>query len=295
MAEETRTCRDCGEEGPVGGYYRKNTICRECEAKRSRERFAALSEKEKESRRQYHRDYHSSHPASRDRRQRLADNQRARASVKRQTKPPKMPVDTSGITSKKCKGCGEVKPLEFFAKHKGGYLGHVARCIPCLNKYRRERFGANPHLVQRRQDQQRSARLQWSPEKRQYRSQVNRQWREERQTEESKERQRAGIKRWERANPLKLTEKSRRRAARKRNATVGKVSYDRILERDGMHCYLCDRDIAEGELSFDHVIPLARDGAHSEKNIRTAHKSCNLRKSDLLLHEIRGSWLRLVS
>lgn len=110
-----------------------------------------------------------------------------------------------------------------------------------------------------------------------------------------KPRMQASGRRWREANPLKFREYGNRRRARIAQATVGDVSYDRVLERDGMHCYLCNSGIAEGDLSFDHVVPLVRGGAHSEENIRTAHKSCNFRKSGRLLGEIRDPWLRLVS
>ncbi len=100
-------------------------------------------------------------------------------------------------------------------------------------------------------------------------------------------------RKWRESNPLKFREYGHRRRARMAAAQVGKVSYDKILARDGMHCYLCNSGIADGDLSFDHVIPLIRGGAHSEDNVRTAHKSCNFRKNSRLLSEIRDPWLRL--
>src|SRR6266849_3683529 len=83
-----------------------------------------------------------------------------------------------------------------------------------------------------------------------------------------------------------------RRKARILNATVGKVSYEQILERDGYVCHICQKPIdpkakgrASKSLSFDHVIPLKPrpgepQGTHSEDNLKPAHLSCNVRKGN---------------
>lgn len=105
----------------------------------------------------------------------------------------------------------------------------------------------------------------------------------------------ATARKWRENNASKSLEYGHRYRARKAKAQIGQVSFDRILERDGMHCYLCDNAIEDGDLSFDHVIPLARGGAHSEDNLKPAHKSCNFRKWKKLPHEIRGVRLKLVS
>lgn len=68
------------------------------------------------------------------------------------------------------------------------------------------------------------------------------------------------------------------RRARKRAATIGVVDFDRILARDGWVCHLCGGLVAAGELSFDHIVPLAKGGAHTEGNLAVAHLRCNLRK-----------------
>lgn len=98
-------------------------------------------------------------------------------------------------------------------------------------------------------------------------------------------------RRWVRKNPEKNREYVRRRSARERAAAVGEVDYGSILARDGMWCYLCRIDIASlDDLHFDHVVPLARGGAHSMENIRPAHARCNQRKHDKLLSEL--DWYR---
>lgn len=94
-------------------------------------------------------------------------------------------------------------------------------------------------------------------------------------------------KEWRTQNPLKISELSRRRAARIAHASVGTVSYKRILDRDGMWCYICEKTIEpHHKVHFDHVIPLAHGGAHSEDNIKPTHDLCNCRKRDRLLSEM---------
>jgi 5-methylcytosine-specific restriction endonuclease McrA len=101
---------------------------------------------------------------------------------------------------------------------------------------------------------------------------------------------RDAINEWRRNNPLSQQELTLRRNARKKAATTERVSYKRILERDGYHCYICEQPIdssikgrVPGALSFDHIIPLQPregepQGTHSEDNIKPAHVACNARK-----------------
>lgn len=81
--------------------------------------------------------------------------------------------------------------------------------------------------------------------------------------------------------------KSARRRARKRGAVRAPFRRLDIFERDGWLCYLCARPLARAEVvphplapTIDHVIPLARSGAHAPWNVRAAHFLCNSAKSD---------------
>lgn len=83
-----------------------------------------------------------------------------------------------------------------------------------------------------------------------------------------------------------------RREARKRTTIVEEVDFKRIIERDEYHCHICDKSIdsflrdGPGRLVFDHIIPLARGGTHTEDNIKPAHRVCNERKNVRLLSEM---------
>jgi len=60
-----------------------------------------------------------------------------------------------------------------------------------------------------------------------------------------------------------------------------------IFERDAWSCWLCGRETDRAatkddpmSATLDHVIPLAKGGAHARANVRCAHLICNLRKGD---------------
>jgi hypothetical protein len=56
-----------------------------------------------------------------------------------------------------------------------------------------------------------------------------------------------------------------------------------IADRDKHQCWLCQRNVKQGEASIDHVIPIARGGKHILSNVRLAHRSCNSRKGARLV------------
>jgi hypothetical protein len=69
------------------------------------------------------------------------------------------------------------------------------------------------------------------------------------------------------------------RKRRKHGAIVNEADYAAILAEFGMVCHICGLEIKSmKDLHFDHVIPLAKEGPHSRKNIKPAHSTCNLRK-----------------
>lgn len=47
-------------------------------------------------------------------------------------------------------------------------------------------------------------------------------------------------------------------------------------------CHYCGRPTPAGELTMDHVIPLARGGKTTKGNVVTACKDCNNKKKELL-------------
>ena len=83
---------------------------------------------------------------------------------------------------------------------------------------------------------------------------------------------------WEKAHPYAQKEWHSTRRARIKNARTGSIDYVAILGRDCGLCGLCQRPVAPHDLSFDHIMPLARGGAHSMENLQVAHVLCNTKK-----------------
>lgn len=199
---------------------------------------------------------------------------------KEREKNPVIKPDPSTVTSKKCTKCDLEKSLEEFDNDSDGKYGKVSHCKECRAKHNRQ--FRQDHLDKfQAYDRNRSG----DPKR-------NENWRrryQERYSQDPKYMavKRASIRRWNKNNPLKGRERLQRRKAWILENTVGEVSYDRILERDGLFCYLCQQKIEDlSQLEFDHVIPLSRGGEHSEANIRPTHEICNQRKNDRLLEEL---------
>jgi 5-methylcytosine-specific restriction endonuclease McrA len=87
---------------------------------------------------------------------------------------------------------------------------------------------------------------------------------------------------WYAANRERWNAKTRNREALKKAVSGSPVDFAAVLARDGKVCWLCGLSIAT-DLTFDHVIPLSRGGAHSSDNLRPAHRSCNSRKHDKIV------------
>lgn len=97
------------------------------------------------------------------------------------------------------------------------------------------------------------------------------------------DKQRAACREWAQRNPLKVLAKTELRRARKRGARVERINYERIKARDRMVCHLCRLVVEPSDLHFDHVIPLARGGDHTEANLAVSHRWCNLKKGSKVL------------
>ena len=68
--------------------------------------------------------------------------------------------------------------------------------------------------------------------------------------------------------------------------------YNKVLEREGYFCYLCQTSIEPGDHHYDHIIPITKGGCHAEFNLSIAHSACNISKQnklpDELNDELRG-------
>ncbi len=83
-------------------------------------------------------------------------------------------------------------------------------------------------------------------------------------------------KQWKTDNPDKVKLSNAKRKAQKLGTRVGRISYVAIKAK-GMICGICGETV-EGKYHFDHIIPLARGGTHTQDNLQIAHPSCNMSK-----------------
>lgn len=98
---------------------------------------------------------------------------------------------------------------------------------------------------------------------------------------------RAKNRAWKRANPDKCSAYSRRHVVRKQASEFEVFTNIEIYERDGWVCGICHEPI-DPELAWpdpmsaspDHIIPLAKQGAHTRANVQASHLVCNQRKGD---------------
>ena len=87
-----------------------------------------------------------------------------------------------------------------------------------------------------------------------------------------------GLQAYRQAHPDKFADYDVRRRALKQGATAEKVSRAAVYARDGGRCHLCGKKVSPKRWHLDHLIPLARGGEHSYRNVAVAHPKCNIRK-----------------
>lgn len=56
----------------------------------------------------------------------------------------------------------------------------------------------------------------------------------------------------------------------------------KVVRRDGQVCAQCRTVVADDQIEFDHIIPVARGGPTTVENLRILCRACNRRKSDAL-------------
>jgi 5-methylcytosine-specific restriction endonuclease McrA len=182
----------------------------------------------------------------------------------RYKKSPLKPTAING--GKICSICKIEKPLEAFHVDKSMSCGRKANCKEC--EFKRSH---TPESTKRKQAYQKKY------EKSEHRLEY---------TEKNREHRNARQRAYMRNNKLVIAEVARKRRARLKSAVVEEVSYERILARDGYVCHICGGAVAPDDVAFDHVVPIARHGAHAEFNIKVSHAVCNKRKHSKLMSEL---------
>lgn len=206
--------------------------------------------------------------------------------------------------SKTCNICHQEKPLEQFQRDASKKDGYRNICKVCTSEKRKQQYTANPEQYRERSRINRANNPEYTREyNKAYRPKKNAKARERYASDleyRAKTNQRVKLahdarpdlrleryNRYRRARLQQFSEYTMRRYALKRAATVEDVDYNRILERDGMWCYICEKPImSHHKIEFDHVIPITRNGIHAESNIKVTHKVCNSRKNNKLIEEM---------
>jgi HNH endonuclease len=87
------------------------------------------------------------------------------------------------------------------------------------------------------------------------------------------------LKKYRRANPDIARSFSDRRLARKGSAKLPKGTITKIGDLQRWFCIICKEDLQWSGYHIDHIVPLARGGAHNPENIQLLCPTCNVRKS----------------
>lgn len=59
---------------------------------------------------------------------------------------------------------------------------------------------------------------------------------------------------------------------------VERIDRQRVFETSGGVCGICHDPLTFDDMAVDHIIPLARGGAHSYANVQATHRLCNAKK-----------------
>lgn len=234
---------------------------------------------------------------------------------------------------KRCNHCDSPKPPEAFHRSRTQADGRHRTCAECVSAQKRMAYHADPEKFKartaarrdpiknaaaaaawRRKNWERfkalkkSWRLRHREQRRPILAEAKRRYRQKYRARVAayeaqyrrKNRDRINAHNRSERGRLKSRKASAIRRARKRAATIGPVDFKAIYKRDGGRCWICWRTLPLQLVHFDHVIPLAKGGEHSEDNLRVACQPCNDRKLDrlptpALIVEIREEVLGMVA
>ncbi len=214
--------------------------------------------------------------------------------------------------SKWCRRCDTTKPRAEFHRSRTARDGLTTYCKACMRAYQeanrahklatqadwyqrnrerliaaqQARYQANPDAVKQRAAQWRRDHHALALEREAERRAADRERfraTQRRWAERNAATKRARSRVWFRAHPHKAAEYQNTRRARKLNAPrVERIDRQAIIERDASMCHICGLFVPPDQMSLDHVIPLARGGAHTADNLKVAHRRCNSRKNATL-------------
>lgn len=204
---------------------------------------------------------------------------------------------------KRCTKCGIEQNLDQFyprSDRPGKFRAHCKTCLSekAAHYYQENKDEINVHIAKYRSAngerlKQAAKRYQLAHKDKYY--QNLRRWEDNNRERSNAKRRRyyrnhSELERYRRRkfgklHPEKSQEYHGLRRARKQNNPHERLSYKKIWKRDKGICYLCGQSVEQGDVHFDHVVPLSRGGSHTMDNVRVTHKTCNLRKNNKTVEE----------
>jgi len=203
--------------------------------------------------------------------------------------------------SKACSTCGIEKPLSEYDRDKGALDGRRSRCKSCrVLETQRDRAQHYETRIKPYQKEWASANEEHLREyKVQYYLDNRYRWLAQRHNIEFKRAARLRARRWREANPEKVhrayhrnlksgkyREYGQRRRARLIAAPINDFTAEQWAEMQeyfGFRCAYCGQ---EADLTMDHVVPISKEGPHTQSNIVPACQSCNSSKKDNRLLDV---------
>ena len=106
----------------------------------------------------------------------------------------------------------------------------------------------------------------------------------------------------------RIKEVRRRKRLRENGKIEWDISLDKLINRDKNMCHICGEECESSDCmtteegyfiagerypSIDHVIPVAKGGTHTWRNVKLAHRGCNTIKNDKIIYEETIGQLRL--
>ena len=194
----------------------------------------------------------------------------------------------STVELRKCKTCGEEKPLTAFPSHnrkRGIYYDH--QCRACQSAKWKKWYRDNSEAERAKS----KARYAANPEK--YREQGRKDYLKHRTRSRKRAAQRRAenlehvraqdreiAKRWRANHPFESRESARRRHAKKRQVRTAPIAKKQILElfdKQRGRCAICSKKLGK-QWHIDHILPLAKGGAHEVLNFQLTCPPCNMSK-----------------
>lgn len=223
--------------------------------------------------------------------------------------------------SKACTKCGQTKPITDFRKDKRLKSGYGSQCKTCkyaqanvwVEKNYERKLEINRKWQSQNPELKALATKRWAERNAEYLATKNkayriankeklawnaRQWRSANKAAIAKankewrianaEVKKLNDRNWWKNNPDKVKARTANRRARKKAATIYKVTAKDVEKIMSKNCFYCNAPSKH----LDHVVPLFKGGSHSIGNLVAACQFCNLSKGKKFLSEWRYSTSR---